>query len=123
MKLKVILGSRRKHAKEYDSEKAKQTRTKALLKSEHKSGFQSICVSCTRWGNNTNRINKEEDFGVRFPAARKEDFFLLPEMKYEEKWRLCDTCYRAFKGGRVPLLNMRKTEGGGEGPSAPGVST
>mgnify|MGYP001500152005 FL=1 len=31
-------------------------------------------------------------------------------MKYEEKWRLCDTCYRAFKGGRLPLLNMRKTE-------------
>ena len=31
-------------------------------------------------------------------------------MKYEGKWRLCDTCYRAFKEGRVPMLNMRKTE-------------
>ena len=101
---------KRKHEKEYDPEKAKQKRAQALLKSEHKSGFQSICVSCTRWGNNTNRINREEDFGVRFPAATKDDFFLLPDMKYEGKWRLCDTCYRAFKEGRVPLLNMRKTE-------------
>ena len=110
---------KRKHEKEYDPEKAKaeydpekakQKRAQALVKSEHKSGFQSVCVSCTRWGNNTNRINKEEDFGGRFPAATKEDFFLLPDMKYEGKWRLCDTCYKAFKQGRVPMLNMRKTK-------------
>ena len=31
-------------------------------------------------------------------------------MQYKRKWRMCATCYTAFKEGRVPKLNMKTLE-------------
>lgn len=34
----------------------------------------------------------------------------MEELKVNNQYRLCETCYRAFKDGRTPRLNMKTTE-------------
>ena len=110
---------RKKHEKEYDPQAAKEKydpgaakekRRQVTLKSTHMSGFQSICISCTRWGNNPNVIKTVQDIQTKFPKAKNAQFFLHTDMQYKGKWRMCATCYTAFKEGRVPKLNMKTLE-------------
>ena len=101
---------KQKHEKEYDPQAAKEKRRQVTLKSTHMSGFQSICISCTRWGNNPNVIKTVQDIQTKFPKAKNAQFFLHTDMQYKGKWRMCATCYTAFKEGRVPKLNMKTLE-------------
>ena len=94
----------------YDPGAAKEKRRQVTLKSTHMSGFQSICISCTRWGNNPNVIKTVQDIQTKFPKAKNAQFFLHTDMQYKGKWRMCATCYTAFKEGRVPKLNMKTLE-------------
>ena len=80
-----------------------------MLQEKHKSGFDSTCVSCTRWGNNPHIIHGYDEIEEKFPDASGL-FFLLEKYRFEGHWRLCGTCYRAFKEKRVPRLNMKTIE-------------
>ena len=98
----------KRHQDEYDPVAAKETRTKALLKSKHKTGIESVCVSCTRWGNNPRIIINEQDIKSKFTKVKTGLFFLHEDLKLSDgKWRMCTSCYSGFKNEKVPRLNMK----------------
>ena len=105
-----------KHEGEYDPEANRlkydqiarhQKHEKELQKNIHKSGFQSVCISCTRWGNNQYMIKTEHDIETKFPKFTSAAFFLREDLKFEGSWRMCITCYSSFKREKIPRLNMR----------------
>jgi hypothetical protein len=53
----------------------KKYNEKVNLKSKHKSGFESVCISCCRLGNNAHPIKNEEEIGVKFQNAQKKTYF------------------------------------------------
>ena len=88
----------------------KEHNEKVNLKSKHKSGFESVCISCCRLGNNSHPIKNQEEIEVKFPKADRNLFFFMEDFKVNNQYRLCETCYRAFKEGRTPRLNMKTTK-------------
>ena len=107
-----IKEQRKEHYDE-NSEKIKESmkkyKEKVIIKSTHKSGFDSVCISCCRLGNNTHPIKTEEEIEAKFPNAQRNLFFFMDDLKVNNQYRLCETCYRAFKEGRTPRLNMKTT--------------
>ena len=73
----------------YDPKAAKEKRRQATLKRTHMSSFQSICISCTRWGNNPHVIKSEKDIETKFPKGKTDLFFLpLAIQHLKKKWFL-----------------------------------
>ena len=94
---------RKKHEKEYDSQAAKEKydpgaakekRRQVTLKSTHMSGFQSICISCTRWGNNPNVIKTVQDIQTKFPKANNAQFFFA--YRYAVQRKVVNVCYLLY---------------------------
>ena len=66
---------------ERKKESMKKYNEKVNLKSKHKSGFESVCISCCRLGNNTHPIKTEEEIEAKFPNAQRNLFFFMDDLK------------------------------------------